>query len=96
MRILLTAALIASMLSISSFAQTQSEYTIEAIKGPYFIIGQKPYKKLAECSDIQQADKVTFTSDPITCIQTEIVDLLTLTKCPVECLSNEGLPPEYQ
>lgn len=96
MKILLAALFLISALSISSFAQTQSEYSVEAIKGPYIIIGEKPYKKLADCSEIQVAAKVTFTSDPITCQQTEIVDLLTLTKCPVECLSNEGLPPEYQ
>lgn len=80
----------------STLAQTQPEYTVVAIKGPYLIIGQKPYKKLTECKNIKVADKVTFTEDPITCLQTEVVDLLTLTKCPVECLSNEQLPPEYQ
>lgn len=96
MKILLPALFLITALSISSLAQTQSEYSVEAIKGPYFMIGQKPYKKLAECKDIQVGDKVTFTSDPITCQETEIVDLLTLSKCPVECLSNESLPPEYQ
>lgn len=96
MRILLTALFLISALSINSFAQNQSEYTVVAIKGPYIIIGEKPYKKLAECGDIKVADKVTFTENPITCLQTEIIDLLTLTKCPVECLTNEGLPPEYQ
>jgi hypothetical protein len=93
---LLAALFLISALSISSFAQIQSEYSVEAIKGPYFIIGQKPYKKLADCANIKVADKVTFTSDPITCLQTEILDLLTLSKCPVECLTNEDLPPEYQ
>ena len=96
MRILITALFIAAALGTTSYAQTQSEYTVRAIKGPYLIIGQKPYKKLAECKDIQEADKVTFTSEPITCLQIEVVDLLTLTKCPVECLTNEQLPPEYQ
>ena len=96
MKIILTALFIITALSVNSFAQTQSEYNVVAIKGPYIIIGQKPYKKLAECADIQVADKVSFTEDPITCLKTEIVDLVTLSKCPVECLSNEGLPPEYQ
>ncbi len=96
MKTLLAALFLISALSVSSFAQDQSEYTVTAIKGPYILIGQKPYKKLADCADIQVADKVTFTSDPITCQETEIVDLLSLSKCPVECLANEQLPPEYQ
>lgn len=96
MKIIIAALLIISALSLNSFAQDQAEYTVAAIKGPYIIIGEKPYKKLAECSHIQVAEKVSFTEDPITCLQTEIVDLLTLTRCPVECLTNESLPPEYQ
>ena len=96
MKIIISALLLLSALSLSSLAQDQSEYTVKAIKGPYIIIGEKPYKKLGECDDLKVADKVAFTSDPITCLQTEVIDLLTLSKCPVECLTNEGLPPEYQ
>ena len=96
MKIILSVLFLISALTLSSLAQNQSEYSVEAIKGPYIIVGEKPYKKLGDCDEIQVADKVTFTSDPITCQQTEIVDLLTLSKCPVESLANEGLPPEYQ
>jgi len=95
-KILITTLFLISALSISSFAQDQSEYTVAAIKGPYILIGQKPYRKLADCKDIQVDDKVSFTSDPITCQENEIVDMLTLSKCPVACLTNEELPPEYQ
>ena len=78
MRILVAALFIVTALGGISIAQTQSEYVVKAIKGPYLIIGQKPYKMLTECPGIQEADKVTFTSDPITCEQTEVVDLLSL------------------
>lgn len=96
MKLFITALLLVSSFSTVSFAQTQSEYTVAAIKGPYLIIGQKPYKMLQECPGIQEADKVTFTSDPITCQETEVVDLVSLSKCPVICITNEQLPPEYQ
>ena len=96
MRVLFAALFITAAIGSVSLAQTQSEYVVRAIKGPYLIIGQKPYKMLTECPGIQEADKVTFTSDPITCQETEVVDLLSLSKCPVQCLANEQLPPEYQ
>lgn len=94
MKILFAALLITSALSISAYAQNQSEYTVREIKGEYIVIGEKPYRMLTKCEGIKPDDKVSFSESPITCLKATIVNLLTLSECEVECLSNEGTPYE--
>ena len=81
-----------AILSVNAFAQMSGEYTVEAIKGEYVIIGQKPYKMLTKCEGIKPQDKVSFSESPITCLKATLVNLLNLSECEVECLSNEGTP----
>lgn len=94
MKIFITALLILSGLSMTTFAQGWGEHTVEAIKGNYVIIGEKPYKMLTKCEGIKPQDKVSFSENPITCLKTTLVNLLTLSECEVECISNEGTPYE--
>ena len=53
MKILIAGLLIILALSINSFAQGSSEYTVRAVKGDYVIIGEKPYKMLTKCEGIK-------------------------------------------
>ena len=94
MKILIAGLLIISTLSINSFAQGSSEYTVRAVKGDYVIIGEKPYKMLTKCEGIKAEDKVSFSESPITCLKATIVNLLTLSECEVECIDNTGTPYE--
>jgi hypothetical protein len=94
LKILITALLITSTLSINSIAQGNSEYTVRAVKGNYVIIGEKPYKMLTKCEGIKADDKVSFSESPITCLKAKIINLLTLSECEVECIDNTGTPYE--
>jgi hypothetical protein len=94
LKILIAGLLIISTLSINSFAQGSSEYTVRAVKGDYVIIGEKPYKMLTKCEGIKAEDKVSFSESPITCLKATIVNLLTLSECEVECIDNTGTPYE--
>jgi len=94
LKILITALLITSALSINSIAQGNSEYIVRAVKGDYVIIGEKPYKMLTKCEGIEAEDKVSFSESPITCLKATIVNLLTLSECEVECIDNTGTPYE--
>lgn len=94
MKIIITALLLISALSINSFAQGNSEYVVRAVKGDYVIIGEKPYKMLTKCEGIKADDKVSFSESPITCLKATIVNLLSLSECEVECIDNTGTPYE--
>ncbi len=94
MKTLLAALLIISALTLNTYTQNQSEYTVREIKGEYIIIGEKPYRMLTKCEGIKPEDKVSFSESPITCLKATIVNLLTLSECEVECISNEGTPYE--
>jgi len=94
LKILITALIIISALSVSTFAQGGGEYTVKEIKGEYVIIGEKPYKMLTKCEGIKPQDKVSFSESPITCLKATLVNLLTLSECEVECVSNESTPYE--
>lgn len=94
LRILITAILFISALSITAFAQSGGEYRVKAVKGDYIIIGEKPYKMLTKCEGIKPLDKVSFSESPITCLKATVVNLLTLSECEVECVSNESTPYE--
>ena len=94
MKILIAGLLIILALSINSFAQGNSEYTVREVKGDYLIIGEKPYKMLTKCEGIESDDKVSFSESPITCLKATIVNLLTLSECEVECIDNTGTPYE--
>ena len=96
MKILAASLILMTSLFSISYAQNQSEYEIKAVKGPYLIIGEKPYKMVGECEGFDVAETVSFSESPITCETATIINLLTLSKCEVQCLANEDLPPEYQ
>ena len=66
MKILISALLIFSSFSITAFAQGGGEYTVNAVKGEYVIIGDKPYKILSKCDGLKPQDKVSFSESPIT------------------------------
>lgn len=94
LKTLITALIVITALSVNTYAQSGSEYTVTAIKGNYVVIGEKPYKMLTKCEGIQPEDKVSFSESPITCLKATLVNLLTLSECEVECVSNEGTPYE--
>ncbi len=94
MKILITALIVLSALSVNTLAQRGGEYKVKAIKGDYIIIGEKPYKMLTKCEGIKPQDKVSFSESPITCLKATVVNLLTLSECEVECVSNESTPYE--
>lgn len=94
MKILITAILVLSAISVATFAQRGGEYTVKEVKGEYVIIGEKPYKMLTKCEGIKADDQVSFSESPITCLKATIVNLLTLSECEVECVSNESTPYE--
>ena len=94
MKILIATVLMISALSTGAAAQSGGEYTVEAIKGQYVIIGEKPYKMLTKCKGIAAQDKVSFSESPITCQTATLVNLLNLSECEVECITNTGTPYE--
>lgn len=79
-------------LSAQAYAQDQSEYPIAAIRDGFMIIGQKPYRMVADCPSFQVGDEVTFSEDPITCEMVTAVDTLSLAECQLICIDNLGTP----
>ncbi len=94
MKILFAAVLMITAFCSGAIAQSGSGYTVEAVKGQFVIVGEKPYKMLTKCEGIKPQDKVSFSESPITCETATLVNLVSLSECEVECITNTGTPYE--